>query len=156
MFRDARGFTLIELMIVVAIIGILMAVAIPNFMTYQGKARQSEAKLALGAIFTNATTVMLADNGSYLISNIGQLGYGLSGNPRYSYWFPVSGAPAPIPGGSTATSPCDVTVSPAGVVAATYTFTAGARGNIDGDTTCDDWTIDDARILTNTSNDVTH
>lgn len=52
-FRKQEGFTLIELMIVVAIIGILAAIAIPNFLTYQMKSRQSEAKTNLGAIKTS-------------------------------------------------------------------------------------------------------
>ena len=46
------GFTLVELMVVVAIIGLLSAVAIPNFKKYQAKAKISEAKLQLSAIYT--------------------------------------------------------------------------------------------------------
>jgi type IV pilus assembly protein PilA len=54
MFRKAaRGFTLIELMIVVAIIGILASIAIPNFMRYQLRSKSSEAAVNLGAIKTS-------------------------------------------------------------------------------------------------------
>jgi type IV pilus assembly protein PilA len=46
------GFTLVELMVVVAIIGLLSAVAVPNFKKYQAKAKISEAKLQLAAVYT--------------------------------------------------------------------------------------------------------
>jgi type IV pilus assembly protein PilA len=51
--KSKKGFTLIELMIVVAIIGILAAIAIPNFIRYQLRSKTAEARTNIGGIKTS-------------------------------------------------------------------------------------------------------
>jgi type IV pilus assembly protein PilA len=62
------GFTLIELMIVVAIIGILAAIAIPNFLRFQLKAKSSEGKTNLAAIRT-AEQSYYSEFGTFVSAN---------------------------------------------------------------------------------------
>jgi type IV pilus assembly protein PilA len=84
MLRNKKGFTLIELMIVVAIIGILAAIAIPNFMNYQCKAKQSEAKSNLG----NIKTMMEAYRAEYdrYPGTLSLIGFSINtADARYNY-----------------------------------------------------------------------
>jgi type IV pilus assembly protein PilA len=57
-----RGFTLIELMIVVAILGILAAVAIPAFINYMRRAKTSEATLNIDRIFEGGIAYFEAEH----------------------------------------------------------------------------------------------
>lgn len=60
--KKSKGFTLIELMIVVAIIAILAAIAIPQFMKFQAKSKQSEARTILSGIYTAEETYFAEKN----------------------------------------------------------------------------------------------
>ena len=91
-----KGFTLIELMIVVAIIGILAAIAIPNFLKYQAKSKQSEAKMNLGSLgtcaesyFAEHDTFVPANNPTNTVSATAanDIGWAATGTTRYDYYY---------------------------------------------------------------------
>ncbi len=73
------GFTLIELMIVLAIVGVLTAIAVPSYSKYKLKANRSDAYTMLNEIM-QAQERYMAQNQTYII-DITQLGYA---NPQTS------------------------------------------------------------------------
>ena len=78
---NQRGFSLIELMVVVVIIGLLATVAIPNYQRFQRRAIQTEAKAALSALYTAERTFIT--EWSYGTMNLDLIGYDSTGSPFY-------------------------------------------------------------------------
>lgn len=134
-FHNRKGFTLIELMIVVVIIGILAALAIPRFMKSTTKAKQSECKQILKQIYTMQHTYRQANNG-----------YGDNGVTIPA----LTGGTFPQIGVDVQTS----AIYQYAIVAGANTFTATATANLDDDATVDTWQITEAGVLAVTIDDV--
>jgi type IV pilus assembly protein PilA len=156
--KGKKGFTLIELMIVVAIIGILAAIAIPNFLRFQAKSKQSEAKTNLGGIFT-AEISYFGEHSFF--GNFQEIAWAPTGTARYTF---ISGDFTNTGGGTFDVTPGGTDnagkTTPNAMTAATpartdNTFLIGAAGNIDNDNPpVDQWTINQDRELVNVLDDV--
>ena len=120
-----HGFSLMEVMIVVVIIGILAALAYPNLEKYLKRARQTEAKTNLSAIYT-AQKIYFTLHQSYA-DDINELDLNLVQGDPYTFTMEAS----------------------------KNTFKAQAEGNIDDDDALDIWTIDQDKNLSKDNDNVT-
>jgi len=147
--KRSKGFTLIELMIVVAIIAILAAIAIPQYKKFQLKAKTAEAKTNLGAIRT-AEEAYAAEEDVYVLaanypaigsvgsakqtwtagsaSGFDTIGFQPAGDVYYSYGV---GTQACTTGGAQGSTSGEKT----GIKAGTIDIYICAVGDLDGDGT---------------------
>lgn len=152
-----RGFTLIELMIVVAIIGILAAIAIPNFIKFQARSKQAEARTNLKSVFT-AQKSYFGDHDKFG-TTFKNIGFAPEPGNRYSYGMRTGGDCVAL--SSTLAEDClgqdlkfgstlptshpplaagGVLPTLASCPGACY-FNASAQGNVDNDPDADSWGI---------------
>jgi len=88
---NSRGFTLVELLIVVAIIGVLSTIGVPTFRRMVTKAKKSEAKVGMGGLFTVESAFFTEYN--VYGNRLDKVGFQIEGRQRlYSMGFPISAA----------------------------------------------------------------
>ncbi|GEM_PF-850508 len=135
-----------------AVIGVAAAIAIPNFIKFQAKARQSEAKTNLASI-TTAQIAYFAELNRWG-TKFEQIGWSPIGETKYSYYLSCDMV---IPSSVTKYSTCPPDLEEWYATHKTDPeggFYAAAVGNIDSDSTLDIWIIDRRKTPENILNDI--
>lgn len=140
----AKGFSLIELMIVVAIIALLAMVSVPTFKRFLHKCKRSEAYVNLHAIYA-AEKAYWAEHGKYSDALIGEnsIGWKPEGAIYYTYGFSSGAEGKNYVTGSLQTPASALT----GSKATDNQFTVVAAGDIDGDGKPDVLSIDQNNVI---------
>ena len=92
-FKDAKGFSLVEMMVVVATISLLAAVGIPQYSKFKRKAHETEAKVSLGAIYV--TEKSFHGEYSFYHTSLQAIGFGLEGRHYFNVGFGTTTAVVP-------------------------------------------------------------
>ena len=143
MNKAKLGFTLVELMVVVAIIALLSLIALPKYWHYHAKAKRAEVYLNLSSLHT-AQKLYWSEHNCYTdkLSGADGLGWQPDGQTNYSYGF------AGTPGLNHVIGKMGKDISPlAGASANENSFTIVACADIDGDGKSDVITINENRQI---------
>ena len=137
--RAARGgsaFTLLELMLVVAVLGIIAAIAIPNYVRFQLRSKVAEVKVNLAAIRT-AEETYFSEFGSYVACSASPSSWSSGGAAKQKTDWVAAGTPAGF--SITGWKPEGAVFFQYQVLANVSNFTAEGRSDLDGDSDVNAW-----------------
>ena len=89
----------------VAIIGVLATIAIPNYVKYQRKARQAEAKILLSSAYMAEQALFISETGNSYSACLGALGVAVDGTSYYAMGFTIAASITTVCGNNNDASP---------------------------------------------------